>query len=71
MQTNGWYQRLETSTLQMSLGSHLTQESVNSLCKFNSPPPSKCVNLYISLYIKKIQKVRYCLFDLQKYPKFN
>ena len=63
MQTNGWYQRLETSTLQMSLGSHLTQESVNLLCKFNSPPPSKCVNLYISLHIKKIQKVRYCLLD--------
>ena len=68
MQTNEWYQRLETSTLQMSLDSHLTQGSVNFLRKSNSPTPSKCVNLYISLYIKRIQKVRYYLFDLQKYP---
>ena len=26
---------------------------------------------YISLSIKGIQKISYCLFDFQKYPKFN
>ena len=33
MQIFGWYQRrLETSTLQISLNSHLTQESVQEVC---------------------------------------